>query len=704
MSTMHHVLSPGAAPFAIYEDAEDDGPLSPAMFDGDMSELSLSRDEPMPNIEIDHEQESEPEPYRSSFTARRPPSRTSGQTHYSFISTIPSETPAASKPVSAANGAAEPRYTPRKERPRFQNPEVRPSQLPSPPLLPAYESSRERVKASYKLATPSRPGRPETPASRRSASHRGSVRDHQSPRPQQAPQQAPLVLLHVTILPMQVPFSHDMMARVMPGWLAENYRLLEEKLQDIILMRRGLLIPHPRDEYELLEERILESLELKIPRLLKCGHFVPPTDDKDDDEDVHSFSDEGTGRGSRMSGGTMTEDHECKADATMCADCHRELKKPGRGVGAGTRKWDIKIYAANGLMRSEAWAAAWSEMERCDVEISPWVPEEVRKTLERKVQEEHEADKRKLLYAEEVQRRIQDDVAAKKRAEEEAAEKKRLDDIELQKTVAAAAAAALLKSAEEKAEDKRRYEKALEEKIEQAKQSLRLELEAQALTEAKSIAERLRAMEKALEEKTAFESSQRKNRPFHTDIPLGTLLENYTALVLRDPRNLVILLLSTLLLCMTMNLDLSQMFQFPSPPLNEDMLLGSVTPVMMTATATTTATATAFATVTYTKTATLSVAASSQAVVGDIKPTASAMLTGEEDLYTALAMFADEDDIVLTGNSSSPHFLDSQDDEAHTCPAQNVVHAPTLYCALLNVTHTPSLIVPEASRSPFHND
>ncbi|KAF2124797.1 hypothetical protein P153DRAFT_370706 [Dothidotthia symphoricarpi CBS 119687] len=679
-----------ATPFAIYEDVEDEEPLSPSdMFEGEMSEISLSRaDNSIPHIEIDQEQESEPEPYRSSYTARRPQGRTSGVTHYSFVSALPSESSITSKPISPAIEASEARYTPRKERARFRNSEsVRGLQMNSPPLLPAYESSRERVRNSYKAATPSRTGRPETPASRRSASHRGSVRDHNSPRPPPTPQQAPLVLLHVTILPMQVPFSHDMMNRVMPGWLVENYRLLEEKLQDIILMRRGLLIPHPRDEYELLEERILESLELKIPRLLKCGHFVAPVEDSDSEteEDVRSVSDAGTGRGSCMSGGTMTDEHECKEDArdaSMCADCHRQLKKPGRGVGAGTRKWDIKIYAANGLMRSEAWGAAWSEMERCDVEISPWYPESVRKTLERRVREEQEADKCKLMYAAEVQRRIEEDAIAQKQLAEQAAEKKLLDD------------AAQQKHAEEKAEEeKRRYEEALEEKIEEAKESLRLELEAQAAMEADLIAERLRAMEKALQDQmkaapdaasTDAESSPQQDsraysrHPRTATIPLGTLLKNYILALVRDPRNFVILLLTTSLVGMTMNLNLAPLLQLPTPDMvdmvdvvvdtpSEEMLLGSSASVVVTTTATTTATA--FATVTFTETATLAAATtSSQTVVEEMVATASAMAADEEHIIS----------IDTTAETKGPSLLPLSLPESHIhaldmCPVENAL-------------------------------
>ncbi|KAF1844225.1 uncharacterized protein K460DRAFT_369092 [Cucurbitaria berberidis CBS 394.84] len=634
MATIHHPPPPGVTPFAIYEDPEDQEPLSPSeVFEGDISFNSeLSRplgDDAMPSIELEQEGEDGAElvPYRSSYTSRKAttqPRRSSGVTHYSFISALPSETSVSSRPVAPASHAANERYTPQKERPRFRNPEsVRAMQMSSPPPLPTYEASRERMKGSYKVATPSRSGRSETPVSRQSGSRRGSIREHHSPRPTPIPQQAPLVLLHVTILPMQVPFSHDLMVRIMPDWLVENYKLLEEKLQDIILMRRGLLIPHPRDEYDLLEERILENLELKTPRLLKCGHFVPPDDDTDieEDDDVASVPDDTTGRGSRMSGGTLTEnmlDH-----ASMCVDCHRELKRPGKGVGAGSRKWDIKIYAANGLMRAAAWSACWNDMERCDVEISPWVPEEVRKTLERRVQEEQEADKRKQLYAVELQRQIQEAATKQKILEEEASEKKKLEELELQKSFEAAAAA-LERSVEEKAAERRRFEEVLEEKIEEAKEAVRLELEAQTLAESNAIAERLRTLEVALKEQTISEaedlprqeSSSSKDipavqlrrrqrsmsyRPHATEIPLGTLLKNYFLVLLGDKRNFAILLLGATVVFMSMNMDITWRQQLLAPQIvgvpNEVALLDHVSTISVMATTT----ATSFSTLTVTE-------------------------------------------------------------------------------------------------------
>ena len=48
------------------------------------------------------------------------------------------------------------------------------------------------------------------------------------------------------------------------------------------------------------------------------------------------------------------------------------------------------MYAANGLIRASAWSAAWSEMERVDVEILPWINNDLRRTLDARLHEELE--------------------------------------------------------------------------------------------------------------------------------------------------------------------------------------------------------------------------------------------------------------------------------------------------------------------------
>lgn len=607
-TTMHHPSpQPGLTSFAIYEDPQDREPLSPSdLFDGSDSYHS-ERSFPMAHdvvhsIELAQQQEpdDEPQPYRSSYTSR-PGSQQRMSSHYSFVSAIPSESSIASKPILPANEAG---ARARKERPRFRNTEsVRAMQMSSPPPTLAHQTSQERLKGSFKLATPSRSSRSEHDMSRQSTgSRRRSIREPHSPRPTPTPQQAPLVLLHVTILPMQVPYSHDIMARIMPDWLVENYKLLEEKLQDIILMRRGLLIPHPRDEYDLLEERILESLELRTPRLLPCGHFVPPEDEdeREDEDDVASVGDENTGRGSRMSGGTLTEGSNTShnGDHSMCIDCHRELKKPGKGIGAGTRKWDIKIYAANGLMRAAAWQACWNDMERCDVEIHPWIPEEVRKTLERRAQEEQEADKRKAQYTVELQRQIQEAAVKTKILEEEANEAKRKEEAELQKSFEEAAAA-LQRSIEEKAAERKKFEEDLQLKLNEAKEAVRLELEAKALAESDAVAQRLRALETAIKEQESAEAATRLSA---AQIPLSTLLKNYIILLLSDKRNSIILLLAVAVAYMAMNMRAAQ--QAPASAQMLELPTEVAAPMMNAVTATMTATSYSTFTVTEFATAT----------------------------------------------------------------------------------------------------
>ena len=636
MTTLDELRDQGVTSFAIHEDQEFGEPLSPgAMFEGDTSfnsDLAMSMNgEDTPDIEIERDErefgDELLQPYQSSYTSRKGLSRRqSATTHYSFISAMPSESGSiSSKPASAGNPAIDTRYTPRKERPRFRDPEsVRAMQMASPLPMSTYESNRERMKSAYGLATPGRIERSETPVSRHSGSRRGSIRSHHSPKSAPTPQQAPLILLHVTILPMQLPFSHDLMARIMPDWLVENFRLLEEKLQDIILMRRGLLIPHPRDEYELLEERILESLELKTPRLLKCGHFVAPDDDteKDEDDDSAIGAEDGA---SRMSGGTMNDHYEgmhSRRDSAMCLDCHRELKRPGHGVGAGTRRFDIRIYAANGLMRSEAWTAAWTEMERCDVEITPWIPDDVRKTLEKRALEEQEADKRKAAYNAELQRRIQEDVVRQQKLAAEAVAKKRQEEEELQRSFKAATAA-LQRSIEDKAADKAKFEETLEQKLEEAKETIRFELESQAMMESNSVAERFRAMEEALRQyqyascpqsplpPSEISSRSRastydldlrsvsrgrrgytSSRPHAAQIPLSTLLKNYLMVQLTDPKNWAILLLAAAVGFMSMSMTTQQ-------PVTS--LISDVPSVEIVSASAVTATTTAFSTFTVTE-------------------------------------------------------------------------------------------------------
>jgi hypothetical protein len=261
------------------------------------------------------------------------------------ISRIPSATSYMQAPADSA-----PR-TPCKvlSRPPFRTPSsVRAMQMSSP--TPSIFSSPRSTKRH--LPNVSRIG---TPNSLTSPSKRTPTRF-------KAKKELPLVLLHVTVLPLQWPYSHLMSSPDIPESLhnvKDSWRLLQEKLGDTVL-ERGILLPHPQDSYEVLEERLLEALELPVhPRalILKCGHYMGPSETPSSDEEAGDY----WGR-------------EQGQERKWCDICGRDVKIEEVGdVAKGERRFRVKIYASNGLMRAGAWAAAWREMERVDVEIEPFV-------------------------------------------------------------------------------------------------------------------------------------------------------------------------------------------------------------------------------------------------------------------------------------------------------------------------------------------
>lgn len=181
----------------------------------------------------------------------------------------------------------------------------------------------------------------------------------------------PLILLHVTVLPLQWKYSHAMNAEVPESLknIRDSWKLLQNKLGDTVL-ERGVLLAHPQDSYEVLEERLLEALELPVrPRakILKCGHYMGPTD-----SDVQS-SDEELGESWAV---------EKREDRNWCDVCRRSVRLEDIGVADLDKRFVIKIYASNGLMRAGAWAAAWREMERVDVEIEPFIEVDLHAELE----------------------------------------------------------------------------------------------------------------------------------------------------------------------------------------------------------------------------------------------------------------------------------------------------------------------------------
>ena len=260
-------------------------------------------------------------------------------------------------------------------RPVFRNPSsVLEMQLRSP-SPPGFSSSplsgkrspwrqHERHRTNESFASRSQAG---TPSSNLTPSRR-----HPNPK-----KEYPLVLLHCTLSSSPFPLSYPrhIVDDACPESVRTAIATLAQKLTPTVL-ERGVLIPHPGEDYELLEERVLECLELKKPRVGACGHFSNDNSPGDAEQRQDSNG-------------------ACEDDRPKCVDCQRHVNPQllPEDERSQHRTWDVRVYAANGLMRAGAWNACWREMEKVDVEVSVWVSSEVRKAIEegtRKLEQELE--------------------------------------------------------------------------------------------------------------------------------------------------------------------------------------------------------------------------------------------------------------------------------------------------------------------------
>ncbi|KAF2461890.1 hypothetical protein BDY21DRAFT_359923 [Lineolata rhizophorae] len=424
-------------------------------------------------------------------------------------------------------------FTPMKERLLFRSPgSVRALQMASPPPFePRYNSVASPPNSHgkrYKLTAPppappgpSRNGTPRSVQSQSVITNGSGAKMHGSPRQAcltsgRDHEKLPLVLLHATLLPLVCPWSPENMEEILPKHVLDKFKLLAEKMTDNV-MARGILIRHPKEEYDVLEERLLESLELKTPRILKCGHWYG---EEDEDPIDSAYGDSESGRHEYHDYDEDNSDSEC---GTPCGDCGKPFKVDSWGV-EGRKRWDIKIYAANGLMRAGAWSAAWSEMERVDVEIAPWIPDDLRRKLDEKTQAE-EAEARKMADERES-RRLEEERQAREQREMEAA--RRLGE-------------------ERRARERREAEEA--------------ERRAQASVERSPSAEPqvdplLRNSHGSSEGPEHIIEGLDRTLPRvgrnGGEIPLGTLVQNYLYLLSQDRRNVAIFALSLLVLVLAM--------------------------------------------------------------------------------------------------------------------------------------------------------
>jgi hypothetical protein len=369
---------------------------------------------------------------------------------------------------------------------------------PSPmhkPYTPTYSRPSTR---RMQMSSPLRKGRLGTPQSEPRGSPRSRRREHDL---DEEPKRLPLVLLHITALPVNLPWTIQAMRGVLPQHTIDNLQLLKSKLSETVI-KRGILIPHPREDYELLEEKLLETLELQEPRISKCGHY----------RGRHSTDSTAT-NGSTSADSGMGDSVDA-SDDEHCNTCHHHL----RAAGSGKQKWSIKVYAANGLMRASAWSAAWSEMERIDVEIMPWIKDDLRIKLDEMETSElevkvidHQADELRINQLVEARLRLLDEDAERVRAAQMSRE---IDQIVIN--------------------EQRQYSQSLQETpmaCIEASQPSRPAPESRSAPQSRPTAENRPA------------STELPNIYRPKDIPLSILLRNYVFLLARKPLNMAIFFL-----------------------------------------------------------------------------------------------------------------------------------------------------------------
>ncbi|KAL1302213.1 hypothetical protein AAFC00_002641 [Neodothiora populina] len=312
-------------PFTIYSDDTSDGPPE--------FNASIRIDSPVEGTE-----ETETSPYRQYVDQDRDFLGNNDDRTTPLRRGIPNitATSVSSLPSSAHASESEMQYTPTKEpRPFLRSSAVSRGHGPSDRLPP---------RVNYR-----------TGSSRRSAGVRASPRPRTRDRHDEAQSlQGALVLLHISLLPGEFPWSLDTVKKVLPKNMMDDLLLLKDRITKLIL-QRGLLIPHPQEDFDLLEKSIIDSLDLE-------------SSESQHDADHESGCNDDSGYASR----------NIRRSEDVCTTCG-DAECFSRSI---ERRWDIKVYASNGMLGSGAWEAAWWQMEKVDVEVRPFINEAIRRRLD----------------------------------------------------------------------------------------------------------------------------------------------------------------------------------------------------------------------------------------------------------------------------------------------------------------------------------
>ena len=222
---------------------------------------------------------------------------------------------------------------------------------------------------------------------------------------------APLVLLHVTVLqPAEAEYPDTLLSEVLPSKVLSRFKTsqaaLLQKLSPVV-RQRGILLRHPRNDFNELVDSVLESLGLENDEESTSDEEIDGKDLEGQNEqmvqgckDIENHEDDGDSDDTACETYCPTPQlsQGCGQDHKICSTCGRLRRFLRIQESATSNRYDVKVYAANGLVGPQVWEAVWHEMERVDVEINVILLEKWRAAINERAREcEKEAEEQSLM-------------------------------------------------------------------------------------------------------------------------------------------------------------------------------------------------------------------------------------------------------------------------------------------------------------------
>ncbi|KAI9660468.1 MAG: hypothetical protein M1821_009818 [Bathelium mastoideum] len=252
----------------------------------------------------------------------------------------------------------------------------------------------------------------------------GSARSSKTTRSEALQRQAsvekqqlgPLVLLHVSVLQStEIEYSDTLLSTILPPRVLRRYQSSRARLlQNVgpVVRQRGILLRHPRNNFDELSERVLATLNLDGGVDMNSEDELSSQDAENEngyEEQQCLVTEEATNQVDSDS--ADSDDTACETycptpqlsqryhpSPKICSTCGRPRRFLRIDENAHSHCYDVNVYAANGLVSADVWEAVWQEMERVDVEINATLPEKWRQVLNERIKEiERQAEEEALV-------------------------------------------------------------------------------------------------------------------------------------------------------------------------------------------------------------------------------------------------------------------------------------------------------------------